>query len=185
MEKTKKIYPAVVQIVPVVKATEAKHTHATYIDVPKKQSSQAVGFDVMPNEIRYISENEVHVYTGWRMKPPKGFKIVLVPRSSITKTNWILQNTPGQGDPDFRGEFQFRFKALPTGLNFKNIFTNIFRKKSNRKTVFKYDPFPFKNIACGQIFLEKDFITELKIVKSLDKTERGEGGYGSTDNKTN
>src|SRR5690554_3214283 len=179
MNKPNPIRVAVMQLAPVKGSRPIQ---------PYRATKEAIGFDVTPREIKHITSNEVHCLIGWHIKPPKGFKLTLVPQSRLTKTNWIVQNSPGQGDPDYRGEYQFRFRALPTGISFRRIFLNLFRTKANRKPPFTYDPFPFTtNDTCGQIFLEKVYNTELHYVplEELGKTERGEGGFGSTTKNIN
>lgn len=179
MSKPNLIRIAVMQLAPV------KDTRPTQ---PLRATQQAVGFDVTPRQIKQIAPNEVHCLIGWHIKPPKGFKVTLVPQSRFTKTNWVMQNSPGQVDPDYRGEVQFRFRALPTGISLKQMFLNLFRTKANRKPPFTYDPFPFTTKdTCGQIFLEKVYNTEIHYVpvEDLGKTQRGEGGFGSTKKNIN
>ena len=66
--------------------------------LPEKASKEAACYDVKISKVEHISDNNTICYLGFSATPPKGYKIVLVPRSSITKTNWIMQNSPGQGD---------------------------------------------------------------------------------------
>jgi dUTPase len=66
--------------------------------IPTKGSIEAGGWDVYAAEIQKVYDDLYIVYLGLAMQPPKGFKITLVPRSSITKTRWYLPNSPGLGD---------------------------------------------------------------------------------------
>lgn len=89
-----------------------------------------------------------------------------MPRSSLTKTRWFVQNMPGLGDADYTNEYQYRFRALPIeyDLNFGLI----------------YPEFPYKiGDRIGQIYLEEVIPIEFTEVDELEETER-KGGYGST-----
>lgn len=135
------------------------------------------GWDVTVTEIEQISENFVIAKLGFALGLPKGHKLTLVPRSSFTKTNWILQNSPGLGDEGYRNEYQYRFRAIPTGV------IKISGYKGGEWKLI-YDKFPFEiGDRIGQVYLETVIPTEWKIVEDLDDTDRGKGGFGSTDKK--
>ena len=140
--------------------------------IPKKTTELAAGHDVTVTEIIQESQDFVICKLGFALIPPSGYKVVLVPRSSLTKTQWILQNSPGQGDEDYRGEYQFRFRALPIGVN----------QKMSGFTLL-YPDFPY-NVGdrIGQMFIEKVNNFEFQEVQELSATERNTGGYGSTGN---
>lgn len=140
--------------------------------IPKKATELAAGHDVTVTEIIQESEDFVICKLGFALTPPPGYKVVLVPRSSLTKTKWILQNSPGQGDEDYRGEYQFRFRALPSTAYIKY----------NNGTLI-YQDFPYKvGDRIGQMFIEKVIDFEFEEVEELSVTERNTGGYGSTGN---
>ena len=80
--------------------------------LPEKATLLSGGYDLFADKIeRSLDGNgsKVTIYTGLKMKPDPNYMIRLGPRSSITKTDWILQNSPGLGDPDYPGEYQLRF----------------------------------------------------------------------------
>ena len=146
--------------------------------IPKQSSDGAGGWDVVATEIIQESEDFVICKLGFALTPPPGYKVVLVPRSSLTKTKWVLQNSPGQGDEDFTGEYQYRFRAIPEDIEMKNggpLADDYFE--------LKYPLFPY-NVGdrIGQIFLEKVINFEFEEVEELSTTERGQGGWGSTGN---
>lgn len=133
--------------------------------LPVKGSANAACWDVYAAEITSLPEGTYIVRLGFKLQPPPGYKVVLIPRSSITNTWLIQQNSPGQGDEDYRGEYQYRFKTLPWYAYHNTL---------------KYYEFPYKvGDRIGQIYLEKviDFELEEGVV---DQTDRGEGGFGST-----
>lgn len=149
---------------------------------PKKGSKHSACHDLFAYEIDKSTPNLIIVRTGLRFQPPSNFKVIFVPRSSFTNFNWIMQNSPSQGDADFTGEYTIRFRAIPTGLNLKNAFINLFSKK--KRPVLTYDEFPYKQgDRFAQMYLERVQKFKFEDIENLDEftqTERGEGGYGST-----
>lgn len=140
--------------------------------IPKQATELAGGWDVVATEIIQEANDFVICKLGFSLQPPPDYKITLVPRSSLTKTKWILQNSPGLGDADFIGEYQYRFRALPKikQSDFTDGVWNL-----------DYPGFPFKvGDRIGQIYLEEVIPIEFIEVDELSSTERGSGGYGST-----
>lgn len=125
--------------------------------IPEQSSPEAGGWDVVVTEIAYHG-GYVKCKLGFALQPPVGYRIVIVPRSSITKTNWIMQNSPGLGDSDYTGEYEMRFRPL----------------KST-------ESFPYSvGDRIGQIYLEKIIPIQFEEVDELTETLRGPGGFGST-----
>ena len=136
--------------------------------IPKQATELAGGWDVTCTEIVQESPDFIICKLGFALQPPVGYRVILVPRSSFTKTKWIMQNAPGCADADYLGEYQYRLRALPIKNNILG-------------TAFEYPEVPFKvGDRIGQIFLEEVIPIEFKEVDSLTQTNRGEGGYGST-----
>ena len=139
--------------------------------IPRQGTEFSGGWDVTMTSIEYDSTDLVICKLGFALEIPEGYKLTLVPRSSLTKTRWILQNTPGLGDSDYRGEYQYRFRALPENIN-------MFDGR------FEYPNFPYDlDDRIGQIYLEEVIPMEFEVVEELDNTVRGEGGFGSTNLK--
>lgn len=155
--------------------------------LPVQSTEKAACHDVFARKIEKVADDFYIVYIGFAVTPPKGHKIVLVPRSSLTKTTWLVQNSPGQGDEDYVNEYQYRFRAIPTGVEMvkkdgewvKDGYGN---EISTPYSVPKltYDDFPFKEgERIGQIYLEKVLPIKWKQVEQLKTTNRI-GGFGST-----
>ena len=87
--------------------------------IPIRASEFAGGWDVYAADIKYESDNFVIVDLGFQLEIPLGYKLTLVPRSSLTKTNWIQQNSPGLGDSDYRGTYQYRFRCIPSYFKYR------------------------------------------------------------------
>lgn len=143
---------------------------------PEKASKLAGGWDVTVTEIIQESPDFVICKLGFALELPDGYKLTLVPRSSLTKTKWVLQNSPGLGDQDYLGEYQYRFRCIPTGII--NVTSG---EKSYDYRILKYEEFPYKiGDRIGQVYLEEVISIEFEEVEELSSSERGEGGFGST-----
>lgn len=126
--------------------------------IPTMATPESGAYDVYAASITMQPPN-LNVYTGLALEIPQGYRAILVPRSSITKTRWILQNSPGLGDSDFRGEYMYVFANIgptPPSIPFK------------------------KGDRIGQLYLEKIIPIDFVEVEELSSTDRGEGGFGST-----
>lgn len=164
---------------------QKRHPNAT---IPKRASELAGGWDVTVTELIKESNDFVICKLGFSLQPPPNYKITLVPRSSLTKTKWILQNSPGLGDPDYIGEYQYRFRCIPDDIEIDYLVIKelggSFIGTSDQSIKLQYRQFPYKvGDRIGQIYLEEIIPMEFKIVDKLSETERGEGGYGSTNAK--
>lgn len=136
--------------------------------IPTQATEFAGGWDCVATEIIQESEDFVVAKLGIKLEFDSKYKLTLIPRSSLTKTKWIIQNSPGLGDADYRGEYQLKFRAIPIGYN----------KNSNK---FIYPKFPYKvGDRVGQCYFEEVIPIEWEEGTILNNTKRGEGGYGST-----
>ena len=148
------------------------HQNAT---TPKQATDLAGGWDVTVTEIIEESNDFVICKLGFALQPPPNYKITLVPRSSLTKTKWILQNSPGLGDADYLQEYQYRFRCLPNNIEEKEsgfIFPTL-----------TYTKFPYKiGERIGQIYLEEVIPIEFEEVEELLPIGNRIGGFGSTNN---
>jgi dUTP pyrophosphatase len=151
------------------------HPNAT---TPKRATELAGGWDVTATEIERVDDDLVICKLGFALQLPKNHRLILVPRSSITKTKWILQNSPGLGDEDFIQEYQFRFRALP--INYGKNYNEpvLFQGKS----VLIYPEFPYEvGDRIGQVYLEEVIPMEFEEVEEFD-FDNNRGAYGSTGN---
>lgn len=137
--------------------------------IPERATEFAGGWDVKATDLEFVYSDLVIYKLGFALELPPGYKVTIVPRSSITKTGWIMQNSPGLGDPDYRGEYQIRFRALPK----QEVYSN---------RLF-YPTIPYKiGERVGQIYIEKIIPIEFIEVENLSETNRGSGGFGHTGN---
>ena len=131
---------------------------------PKYATIGSSGMDVYAPFHIVLEPGETRVIPlGFKVAVPGGYNLKGVPKSGISsKTKIRLSNSPGTIDSDYRGE---------VGVILDNIGT---------------EPVEFtKGSKLFQLILEKIPHIEWKEMteeewSKLDRTERGEGGYGST-----
>lgn len=144
--------------------------------LPERATQLAGGWDVVATEIEKVSDDFYICHLGFALQPPFDYKVALVPRSSITKTKWVLQNSPGLGDPDYLHEYQLRFRAIPEEIRSEYKYID----SEDHNHFMMYPEFPYKaGDRVGQIYLEKIIPTKFIVVDELVATSRM-GGFGST-----
>lgn len=123
---------------------------------PTRGSAGAAGYDLYANEDVTIGEGEfTPVNTGVSVAIPPGYYGRIAPRSGLASTVGIIIGG-GVIDEDYRGELKVLMSCL-FGM---------------------YEVSRGERIA--QLILEKITTPELEIVTSLDDTDRGSDGFGST-----
>jgi len=142
-----------------------KPLHKSF-EMPQKAFTTDAGYDVKVVEITHTSDGGIVLYLGFSTEIKEGWKGVIVPRSSITKTGWVMQNSPGQIDSSYRGEWMMKLKYIGC---------------DNNISVGGPISCPFKvgDKVC-QIYFEPVWETELVECMILTETERGDGGFGHT-----
>ena len=137
------------------------------VKTPKEAHAGDYGYDVYAISEEEVAPNVWQYGLGLAMQPirepkygGKKISISLRCRSSIWKTGMSLCNCIGTLDEIYTGEVK---------ATFYHIMTNMPRYKVGDKI--------------GQLSLSITEPMEFVEVESLDKTERGDGGFGSTDSK--
>lgn len=135
------------------------------VEAPAYQSAGAAGIDLAAEKDYFIrnyhADGVTMVSTGVSVAIPKGYVGKLYVRSSMVKTPLRMANCVGIIDSDFRGVIH-----VPLEINARTSYTI---EKGQR---------------IAQLVIVKVETPELEVVESLDDTERGEGGFGSTGKKT-
>jgi dUTP pyrophosphatase len=126
--------------------------------LPVKGSSSAACFDVYATSVQIDQYGLITYGLGFATEIPEGWRGVIVPRSNISKHPWVLANSVGIVDSDYRGEWMVKFKAISDELTL---------------------PYAIGD-RVAQIFFEKNVQVAFAEVEELDQTTRGEGGFGST-----
>lgn len=102
--------------------------------------------------------------TGLAFEIEEGYEMEIRPRSSISKYNLQLVNSPATIDSGYRAEVILKFKPA-SGIIINNEALLEYYKVGDRIAQFKINK------------VEKVDIEE---VEELSESERGEGGFGST-----
>lgn len=137
--------------------------HFEGLTLPAYQTAAAAGVDLEAavdanTPIKLGSGERALVPTGLKMAIPVGYEIQIRPRSGLAIKNGITAlNSPGTIDADYRGEV-------------KVILIN----HSDEAFVIE------RGMRIAQMVLAPVLQAAFQVVDSLDETERGAGGFGST-----
>lgn len=72
--------------------------------IPTKAHEEDIGYDLTIIKVfRCISAQTTLYDTGLAMSPPDGFYLEILPRSSLSKTGYMLSNSVGVIDPQYTG----------------------------------------------------------------------------------
>ena len=130
-------------------------------EMPAYATAGAAGFDLRANieeSITLKNGERKLVPTGLFMAIPVGYEGQVRPRSGLAfKQGLTVLNTPGTIDSDYRGE---------VGVILINL-------SGDEQVINSGD-------RIAQMVFAKHETAIIESVESLDSTERGEGGFGST-----
>lgn len=129
--------------------------------LPLYKTSGAAGADIcalLEKPLVIESGKSAMIPTGLFFEIPEGYEVQIRPRSGLAAKNGVtVLNTPGTIDSDYRGEINV-------------ILINLGDK-----------PFTVNNgDRIAQMLVAPVIQAEFSVVTSLDETERGTGGFGST-----
>jgi len=129
--------------------------------LPTQGSAQAAGWDLYAIEDTVVPKGEsVLIATGWAAAIPEGWEGQIRCRSSLGKKGMIMPNGLGTIDSDYRGEL----KVLATWIGEGDAFTV---KAGERVAQLLFAPVPLVTLV-------------ETTMEGLDRTERGDGGFGSS-----
>lgn len=172
--------------------------------VPEYAHDGDVGMDLYAVSYNWNEEYDFYEYhTGLKMESLDHTGAFLFPRSSIRKTNCYLANSVGIADiMIYRGEIILCFKDRTSAeMRIKNAGNEAFfevlttsnaseamkaKKKAEdemKKRLKNLDFAPYRDLskAVGQMVVSEYTKVIFNEVTKLTDTERGEGGFGSTD----
>lgn len=126
--------------------------------LPSKNRVSDAGYDItIIKEAKIFNDNTTLYDTGIKLNIPNGYYVEIVPRSSLSKSGYMLANSIGIIDQSYRGNI---FIAL----------TKINKSSDNIKLPF----------CCCQMIVKKQIYSD--IVESFEDfsiTNRNEAGYGN------
>ena len=130
-------------------------------DLPSFATVNSAGVDLRANSANQITLGPLErtiIGTGLKMALPEGFEAQVRPRSGLAAKHGLsVLNAPGTIDADYRGEI---------GVILVNLSKEPFTIQ------------PGERIA--QLVIAKYEQVRWKLEETLDTTERGAGGFGST-----
>lgn len=180
--------------------------------IPAYAKDGDMGMDVTATSVEYDRELDCFVYhTGLAFELPKGYGMLIFPRSSNRKTNCYMANHVGILDSGYRGELLLCFKYKDSVLSILSSFRSdkfIERIANNLETKdvkrlamaliktsndiinddlqlndFMANFAPYKvGDRIGQIVIVPYPTVEFEETDILSESERGAGGHGSTGN---
>lgn len=130
---------------------------------PKYAHEGDAGMDITCTSFEYDKENDCYMYhSGLAFEVPKGYVMLIFPRSSNRKTDYYLCNHVGVLDSGYRGELMFAYK-----------------NRTDDRLNYQKPPYQVGDRIGQIIILPYPYVTMLE-VDSLEESERGTGGFGST-----
>lgn len=128
--------------------------------IPAYANPGDAGMDIVATSMKF-EENYIEYGTGLSFEIPKGFVLLIFPRSSVSKKDMMLANCVGVLDSGYRGELKLRFKIVCQAGHLMRDYYN-----------------PGDKI--GQIMIVPYPTIEFEEVDNLSDSVRGEGGFGSS-----
>jgi dUTP pyrophosphatase len=169
------------------------------VTIPQRGSELAAGYDIVAtNEPKIVGEKQnsddsgvywksidyIEYETNLYIAPSAmTFHTLIHPRSSISKYNLVLANSIGLVDNDYRGMVICRFKYIwqPNDLLYvpqpigANYVSGLVSARPNEDKIYK------KGDKIAQLVFGQTVQVEFELVDELQTTQRGEGGFGSTE----
>lgn len=124
---------------------------------PTRANLNDVGFDLTVVAFEKVSDDIFRYDTGIAVQPPEGYYFDVVPRSSFSSTGYIMTNSIGVIDPEYRGSIKITLMKL---------------SKTAAELKLPYRGF--------QLVLRPYFISMMAVETMLSDTSRGANGFGSS-----
>lgn len=170
--------------------------------MPKRASGQAAGVDLFAQEDMIITEQTTLFELGFKAAVPAGYVGIIFPRSGLgAKFNCQLSNTLGVIDSDYRGQWMaaLHLGGKGTKANSLQHYLEAYQEvygvlppiddpegeyESEDEAYEDFADIDSLVVKKGEAYAQVLFfevpLMEIAQVDSLDDTERGEGGFGST-----
>jgi dUTP pyrophosphatase len=134
--------------------------------IPSYAKAGDAGMDLTAVTMEYDNHGNISYGTGLAVEIPKGYVGLIFPRSSVSKTQLALANSVGVIDSGYRGELICKFKpTLMLCDEGSEPEESVIYKEGERVAQLMIIPHPE---------------VEFEESEELEKTERGNGGFGST-----
>lgn len=143
--------------------------------IPSYAKHGDAGMDLTATSKSYDEHGNVVYGTGLAFEIPFGHVGYVFPRSSNAKKDLLLSNSVGVIDNGYRGEVMFKFKPNPHGYSKNPDYNHLIE-------LAEYlEPNDYKvGDRIGQIIIMPIPHIEFNEVDTLEDSERGQGGFGSS-----
>lgn len=147
-----------------------------------KQTNFDVGFDLTCVSHEYSGHTDLYYLNlGVKVETSRHYFFTLVPRSSFPKTGFIMANSIGIIDPEYRGEW----KMLVRDMSLSPFHTKATYHRLNELIGTRVaQAIPNLHIwtPVATVDVEENIYARINYVEESDlrETTRGEGGFGST-----
>ena len=135
--------------------------HYPEMPVPSRGHASDAGIDLTAMAYEAKADHVFFIDTGVSVQVSQGYYLEVVPRSSIVKKDFIMANSVGIIDPDYRGRIFVPLRYLGEG-SAEEACRRLLEQRIAQMIVRRLEP------------------CDIEIVDELDQTVRGEGGFGST-----
>ena len=128
--------------------------------VPSKSRYSDSGYDLtIISEYKRLTTNTVIYDTGIQLEIPNGYYVEIVPRSSISRSGYILANNVGIIDQGYRGNLYVALTKINEDVPELSM--------------------PWR---CCQMIVKKQVYSRLEVVSpnAIETSSRGSGAFGST-----
>lgn len=121
-------------------------------------------------DIDFLCESEVEpvkvkIDTGVHIQPEPGYWVELVPNSRLAKSCFMYANSMGIIDPSYTGSMR--------------VILNVVDVRNFHRNILNFLP---ENVV-GQLIIREQISADFELTDKLDDTDRGDGGFGSTEKK--
>lgn len=125
--------------------------------LPSKTNGSDSGYDLTIIKVHSVKGDVIFYDTGLKVQPPNGWWLALVPRSSISKTGYMLANSIGIIDRTYIGPVLVALRKIDATM-------------------------PDLQLPCkiAQLVPMPAVHFEIEELQALENTSRGTGGFGST-----
>ena len=143
---------------------KVKVINRSRFDLPRYATPLSAGMDVRANIDEAVILRPLEramIPTGLSIELPEGYEMQIRPRSGLAAKHGItVLNSPGTIDADYRGEIR---------VILVNLSNEEFRIEAGERI--------------AQMVVARHEQVEWELAEELAESERGEGGFGSTDKK--
>lgn len=137
--------------------------HYPEMPLPSRAHPSDAGLDLTAMAVEPLRPGVYAVDTGVSVQAPPGFYCEVVPRSSIVKSDFVMANSVGVIDPEYRGRIRV-----------------VLRYVGRAPDEGAADAQALAGSRVAQLILRRVEPVAVEPVDALDDTPRGAGGFGSS-----